>query len=357
MDEVRHGGSSSCSSEAEQTQSRATFVETASSSSSSGWCPRELAFAPFVPQQQKEDKRVNAAGKSSKYRALVRKPLVARLTKEIVETYQICNPQFKYSEDLNPKRFLTSPSTGVLNDGYDNLNSDLILTVNLVLIHVEKSKRYTLKDLLGHGTFGQVAKCWDSDTNSFVAVKIIKNQPAYYQQALVEVTILTTLNKKYDPEDKHHIVRIFDYFVYQRHLCICFELLDTNLGLSLGIVQLFSKQILCGLALLKDAGIIHCDLKPENILLCASSANQTEIKIIDFGSACMENRTVYSYIQSRYYRSPEVLLGYQYTTAIDMWSFGCIVAELFLGLPLFPGASEFDLLKRMIEIIGYATIS
>ena len=61
--------------------------------------------------------------------------LVARLTKEIVETYQICNPQFKYSEDLNPKRFLTSPSVGVLNDGYDNVNSDLILTVNFVLIH------------------------------------------------------------------------------------------------------------------------------------------------------------------------------------------------------------------------------
>ncbi|XP_047148915.1 dual specificity protein kinase YAK1 homolog [Vigna umbellata] len=128
-------------------------------------------------------------------------------------------------------------------------------------------------------------------------------------------------------------------------------------GLSLGIVQLFSKQILCGLALLKEAGVIHCDLKPENILLCTSTVKPAEIKIIDFGSACMENRTVYSYIQSRYYRSPEVLLGYQYTTAIDMWSFGCIVAELFLGLPLFPGASEFDLLKRMIEILGYATFS
>lgn len=79
MDEVRPGGSSSCSSEAEQTQSRDTIVETASSFSSSGWCPRELAFAPFVPlvedQQQKEDKRVNAAGKSSKYRAVIRKPV------------------------------------------------------------------------------------------------------------------------------------------------------------------------------------------------------------------------------------------------------------------------------------------
>jgi len=67
---------------------------------------------------------------------------VARLTKEIVQTYQICNPQFKYSEDLNPKRFLTSPSVGVLNDGYDNVNSDLILTVNLVLNHLEKNKRF-----------------------------------------------------------------------------------------------------------------------------------------------------------------------------------------------------------------------
>ncbi|XP_057417744.1 dual specificity protein kinase YAK1 homolog isoform X2 [Lotus japonicus] len=363
MDGVRTGSSSSCSSEAEQPQSRDSA---SSSSSSSGWRPRGLVFAvfaPCVPQQQQQQRREDvSAGKSPTLRAVVRKPLVTRLTKEIVETYQLCDPQFKYSADLNPKRFLTSPSTGVLNDGYDNVNSDLILTVNFVLAHLEKSKRYIVKDVLGQGTFGQVAKCWDPESNSFVAVKIIKNQPAYYQQALVEVTILTTLNKKYDPEDKHHIVRIYDFFVYQRHLCICFELLDTNLyeliklnhfrGLSLGIVQLFSKQILCGLALLKDAGIIHCDLKPENILLCTSAVKPAEIKIIDFGSACMENRTVYSYIQSRYYRSPEVLLGYQYTTAIDMWSFGCIVAELFLGLPLFPGASEFDLLRRMIEILG-----
>ncbi|GAB2286494.1 hypothetical protein Dimus_020893 [Dionaea muscipula] len=101
---------------------------------------------------------------------------------------------------------------------------------------------------------------------------------------------------------------------------------------------------------MKDAGIIHCDLKPENILLCTSV--KPEVKIIDFGSACIEERTIYSYIQSRYYRSPEVVLGYQYSTAIDMWSFGCIVAELFLGLPLFPGASEFDLLTRMIRILG-----
>ncbi|KAK6155287.1 hypothetical protein DH2020_009535 [Rehmannia glutinosa] len=328
-----------------------------SSSSASrliSWRPRPLAFRPYSPI-------LDTNAKPQLLRVVVRKPLVARLTKDIVEIYQICNPQFRYSAELNPKRFLTSPSTGLLNDGCDNANSDLILTVNYLLVNSETKRRYIVKDVLGHGTFGQVAKCWVAETNSFVAVKIIKNLPAYYQQALVEVSILTTLNKKFDPEDKHHIVRIYDYFVYQRHLCIAFELLDTNLyeliklnhfrGLSLSIVQLFSKQILCGLALMKDAGIIHCDLKPENILLC-TSVKPAEIKIIDFGSACMEDRTVYSYIQSRYYRSPEVLLGYQYTTAIDMWSFGCIVAELFLGLPLFPGASEFDLLRRMIKILG-----
>ncbi|KAK2660972.1 hypothetical protein Ddye_007505 [Dipteronia dyeriana] len=314
------------------------------------WRPRELAFRSY-----------SLHNKAQSLRVVVRKSLVARLTKDIVETYQICNPQFKFSEELNPKQYLTTPSVGALNDGNDNANSDLILSVDYPLVNLDTHRRYIVKGVLGHGTFGQVARCLDVETNSFVAVKIIKNQLAYYQQALVEVSILTTLNRKYDPEDKHHIVRIYDYFVHQRHLCICFELLDTNLfelikinqfrGLSLSIVQSFSKQILCGLALLKDAGIIHCDMKPENILMC-TSVKPAEIKIIDFGSACMEDRTVYSYIQSRYYRSPEVLLGYQYSTAVDMWSFGCIVAELFLGLPLFPGASEFDLLRRMIQTLG-----
>ncbi|KAL9232144.1 hypothetical protein vseg_007283 [Gypsophila vaccaria] len=324
-----------------------------SPSPSPEWRPRELVFRPFFSSSSSLSKN-NASG------VAVRTPMVVKLTKQIVETYRVCNTEFRYSDELKCKRFLTSPTEGVLNDGHDNANSDLILFVNCALLNSTTQRRYIVKDILGHGTFGQVAKCWVPETNSFLAVKIIKNQPAYFQQAWVEVSILTTLNKKFDPEDKHHIVRIYDHFVFQHHLCIAFELLDTNLyelikinnfrGLSLSIVQLFSKQILRGLGLMNEAGIIHCDLKPENILL--GTSKKPEIKIIDFGSACMEDRTVYSYIQSRYYRSPEVLLGYQYTTAIDMWSFGCIVAELFLGLPLFPGASEFDLLKRMIHILG-----
>ncbi|XXG66720.1 hypothetical protein AAC387_Pa06g0241 [Persea americana] len=325
----------------------------ASDSRSSSWRPCPQAFVSYTSSAASDHR-------SSSLRVITKRPLVARLTKDIVETYQICNPLFKYDEALNPKRFLTNPSVGVLNDGNDNANSDLILYAGFVLVNVRTQQRYIVKDILGQGTFGQVAKCWVSETNSFVAVKIIKNQPAYHRQALVEVSILTMLNQKFDPQE-HHIVRILDCFVCQGHLCISFEMLGLNLyeiirmkqfrGLSTSIVQMFSKQILHALLAMKDARIIHCDLKPENILI-STSVKPAEIKVIDFGSACMEDWTVYSYIQSRYYRSPEVVLGYPYTAAIDMWSFGCIVAELFLGLPLFPGASEFDILKRMIEILG-----
>lgn len=139
-----------------------------------------------------------------------------------------------------------------------------------------------------------------------------------------------------------------------------FELLSSNLyelikqnsfsGLSTQLVKVFTAQLLDALTVLKDARLIHCDLKPENILL--KSLQSPQIKIIDFGSACHEKQTVYTYIQSRFYRSPEVLLGVPYTAAIDMWSLGCIAVELFLGLPLFPGTSEYNQITRIVEMLG-----
>lgn len=82
------------------------------------------------------------------------------------------------------------------------------------------------------------------------------------------------------------------------------------------------------------------------------SLQSPQIKVIDFGSACHERQTVYTYIQSRFYRSPEVLLGLPYSAAIDMWSLGCIAVELFLGLPLFPGTSEYNQVTRIVELLG-----
>lgn len=97
-------------------------------------------------------------------------------------------------------------------------------------------------------------------------------------------------------------------------------------------------------------GIIHCDLKPENILL--KQPNKSGIKIIDYGSSCFMGERIYTYIQSRFYRAPEIILGIPYTTAIDMWSFGCIIAELFTGFPLFPGENEMEQLAYIMEIKG-----
>lgn len=121
-------------------------------------------------------------------------------------------------------------------------------------------------------------------------------------------------------------------------------------GLSLSLIKRFAIQILQALVLLQQTRVIHCDLKPENILLKYS--NRSAIKVIDFGSSCFTDKKIYTYIQSRFYRAPEVILGLGYSQSIDMWSFGCILVELFTGYPIFPGDSELQQLLCIMEYLG-----
>ena len=121
-------------------------------------------------------------------------------------------------------------------------------------------------------------------------------------------------------------------------------------GFSLKLIRRFAKQLLSSLVLLKSKKVIHCDLKPENVLLAHPA--RSEIKVIDFGSSCLENEKVYTYIQSRFYRSPEVILGMTYGMPIDMWSLGCILAELLTGYPIFPGENEQEQLACIMEVFG-----
>lgn len=102
--------------------------------------------------------------------------------------------------------------------------------------------------------------------------------------------------------------------------------------------------------LLSDHNVIHCDLKPENILL--KQPDRSGIRVIDYGSSCYANEKVYTYIQSRFYRAPEVILGLDYGLPIDMWSTGCILAELYTGKPLFPGENEPDQLACIMQLLG-----
>jgi serine/threonine protein kinase len=275
-----------------------------------------------------------------------------------------------YQMHSTPKRILTKLADGVRyeqrnprvdsfcrNDGYDNADGDYICKVGDVLFNPE-GVGFEIIDQLGKGTFGQVMKCANvSDRSQSVAIKIVKNKPAYFQQGLVEVRILQVLNKSFDLR----VVKMMDYFVFRKHLCIVFELLSVNLydvikhnnfrGLPFSMVRSIVDQLTRQLVCLKLCHVVHCDLKPENILL--TTKRNTKIKLIDFGSAAFEGQQIYTYIQSRFYRSVDVILGFMpFTPAIDMWSLGCIVAELYLGLPLFPGHSEYDQLCRIIELLG-----
>ena len=126
-------------------------------------------------------------------------------------------------------------------------------------------------------------------------------------------------------------------------------------GLKMDVIRRMTIQVLNALRVLGEEKIIHCDLKPENILL--RHPEQCGVKLIDFGSSCFEGKTIYTYIQSRFYRAPEIILGYPYTGAIDMWSLGCIIAELYNGFPLFAGDTEAEQIALIMEMKGVPPIN
>ena len=101
---------------------------------------------------------------------------------------------------------------------------------------------------------------------------------------------------------------------------------------------------------MENLNIIHCDLKPENILL--RDENGEALKLVDYGSGCFRDEQVYTYVQSRFYRAPEVILRIPYSEKVDIWSFGCILAELYTGEPLFPGKNEQEQIELIMEICG-----
>ncbi|RMC02805.1 hypothetical protein DUI87_19996 [Hirundo rustica rustica] len=265
---------------------------------------------------------------------------------------------FNYTElwflGLEAKKIEGLPETQN-NNCYDDEHGSY-----LKVLHDHIAYRYEVLEVIGKGSFGQVAKCLDHKTNELVALKIIRNKKRFHSQALVEVKILDALLKK-DKDDTHNIIHMKEYFYFRNHFCIAFELLGINLyelikknnfqGFSLSLIRHFTRCVLRCLQVLYQERIIHCDLKPENILLYHNG--QGSVKVIDFGSSCYEDQRVYTYVQSRFYRSPEVILGHPYAMAVDMWSLGCIIAELYTGYPLFPGENESDQLACIMEDCMY----
>ncbi|KAF1755833.1 hypothetical protein GCK72_012283 [Caenorhabditis remanei] len=221
--------------------------------------------------------------------------------------------------------------------------------------------QYEVLEFLGKGTFGQVVKAWKKGTSEIVAIKILKNHPSYVRQGQIEVGILSRLSD--ENSEEFNFVRAYECFDYKSHTCLVFEMLEQNLyeflkqnkfmPLPLNAIRPILFQVLTALNKLKSLGLIHADLKPENIMLVAPQRQPFRVKVIDFGSASYRNKVVTNtYLQSRYYRAPEIILGLPFNESIDMWSLGCVIAELFLGWPLYPGSSEYDQIRFIIQTQG-----
>ena len=287
---------------------------------------------------------------------------IKKIVINMVKTYKEINSNYNYQEIKSVKKSLTYPDKGVRNNNLDNEEYNLIVHVDDII------NNYHIVDLLGQGISGRVYEVYkNNDTKNRYALKIIKNKKVYRNQSLIELKIVTTLNKNF-PLNNHndsHIISVYDYFFYQEHLCIIFELLNENLyqllqhnhlqGISLNSINFIIKQILEAIEQVHRIGIIHCDIKPENILLkinIEKNKSDISVKLTDFGSACIKNNPIFSIVQSLFYRAPEVILGIPYTQAIDIWSIGLVAIELFLGGPLLPGYSEYDQLLKIITIVG-----
>ncbi|KAK5643997.1 hypothetical protein RI129_007842 [Pyrocoelia pectoralis] len=311
-------------------------------------------------------------------------PFVRASTIKLLDTYQRCGQKRKaWSREGNGDSGETLINTGTGNETTTTAHSkvtaapganpqpqgsgsgadgDYQLVQHEVLYSM--TNQYEVLEFLGRGTFGQVVKCWKKGTNEIVAIKILKNHPSYARQGQIEVSILSRLSQ--ENADEFNFVRAYECFQHKNHTCLVFEMLEQNLydflkqnkfsPLPLKYIRPILQQVLTALLKLKQLGLIHADLKPENIMLVDPVRQPYRVKVIDFGSASHVSKAVCNtYLQSRYYRAPEIILGLPFCEAIDMWSLGCVVAELFLGWPLYPGSSEYDQIRYISQTQGLPT--
>jgi dual specificity tyrosine-phosphorylation-regulated kinase 2/3/4 len=214
-----------------------------------------------------------------------------------------------------------------LNYGYDDEEHNANLNVGDHLGY-----RFEVLGIAGAGAFGQVIRCFDHKNKCDVACKVIVNTEQMHDQGKVEAQILAIINRA----KSCYVIRAFDFFVFRSHIYIPFEILGPNLfevcrankykSLPLGTARLFAMQMLKGLEICHQNWIIHCDIKLENVLLVPGS--QTLVKIIDFGSSCFAGFRKYEYIQSRFYRAPEVMMGIPYGPPMDIWSTALVVTSI-----------------------------
>ncbi|KAH9417432.1 Mitogen-activated protein kinase 1 [Dermatophagoides pteronyssinus] len=226
----------------------------------------------------------------------------------------------------------------------------------------EVGPRYTSLEYIGEGAYGMVVSAFDNNTRKKVAIKKISpfEHQTYCQRTLREIKILTRFRHEniIDIQDiicASNIQRMKDVYIVQ---CLMetdlYKLLKTQ-PLSNDHVCYFLYQILRGLKYIHSANVLHRDLKPSNLLLDTTC----DLKICDFGLARVADPVqdhtglLTEYVATRWYRAPEIMLNSKgYTKSIDIWSVGCILAEMISNRPLFPGKHYLDQLNHILNILG-----
>lgn len=256
----------------------------------------------------------------------------------------------------------TAAAPSTLLDNWDDPDGYYRITLGERL---GEEGRYHVFAILGQGMFSSVVRARDTKQgDQEVAIKVVRAQETMYKAGIKEMATLRKISSL-DPEDKRHIIKLIGHFEHRNHLCMVFESLNMNLrevvkrfgknvGLNLRAVRTYAHQMFLALALMRKAEIMHADLKPDNILV---NENKTAIKVCDLGSASdLSDMEITPYLVSRFYRAPEIILGMPYDCALDMWSIGCTLYELYTGKILFPGRSNNHMLRLMQELKGKFTI-
>jgi dual specificity tyrosine-phosphorylation-regulated kinase 2/3/4 len=226
---------------------------------------------------------------------------------------------------------------------------------NLILKKYDSiDSRYKILEEVGKGVFGRVYKANDYKRNQTVAIKVIRNEDRFHTQVKQEIKLfekLLTTDKKYSD----YLIPLYRWFTYKNDYFLVFELFGINMysyylkhEIDDDDLRTFSYQIADGLDFIHSFKIIHMDLKPENILV-----KNKHIKIIDLGSSFIETSSlIKTYVQSRYYRAPEVLFKYPLNVSMDIWSYGCVLYEIAMRRPLIPAKNQQDLIVFYKYIMG-----